>query len=104
VEKPNPSQRLLPADGLVAIMLVSFVPNLDVVRRHGSGIHHRDTEHTERRLFFDLSPGVLGQIKILSPAMRDRMTVNHEKTTDNLTGLVFRATIKLDKQGRTHPL
>ena len=98
--KLNPSQRLLPADGLAAIMHVSFAPNLDVVSRHGSGIHHRDTEFTERRLFFDLSPQVLGPIKILSPAIRDGMTVNHKKATDNLTGLVFRATIRFDKQVR----
>ena len=30
--------------------------------------------------------------------MRDRMSANHKKATDNLTGLVFMTTIKFDKQ------
>ena len=36
-------------------------------------VHHRATEFTERRFFFDLSQELSGQIKILSPAMRHRI-------------------------------
>jgi len=56
-----------------------------MVPTYGAG---RGTEYTEG-LFFDLSHKLPGQIKILSPATRDRITRKHMTDITKLTGDVI---------------
>ena len=73
-----------------------IISNMEIKKIDGkSFIHHGGTESTERRLFFDLSAKLSGQIKILSPAMRHRITLTFVMDTTNLCVKVIVAAINV---------
>jgi len=57
----------------------------------------RHRVHREGFSFFDLSPELSGQIKILSPATRDRIRVDRMIDRNNRIGEVLGASIEVQK-------